>query len=43
MVPLVRSRQQVVVAPVDPSKSEVGDIVLARVARPGAAGKELAT
>ncbi|MGA5193194.1 S24 family peptidase [Streptomyces exfoliatus] len=32
MVPLIRSRQQVVVAPVDPSKVEVGDIVLARVA-----------
>ena len=32
MVPLIRSRQQVVVAPVDPSKLEVGDIVLARVA-----------
>ncbi|MEU8527725.1 MULTISPECIES: S26 family signal peptidase [Streptomyces] len=32
MVPLVRSRQQVVVAPVDPAKLEVGDIVLARVA-----------
>ncbi|GAA4019686.1 hypothetical protein GCM10022247_49260 [Allokutzneria multivorans] len=31
MVPLVRSRQQVVVAPVDPAKLEVGDIVLARV------------
>lgn len=31
MVPLIRSRQQVVVAPVDPSKLEVGDIVLARV------------
>ncbi|MFF0275503.1 S26 family signal peptidase [Streptomyces sp. NPDC004330] len=31
MVPLIRSRQQVVV-PVDPSKVEVGDIVLARVA-----------
>ncbi|MGW1932904.1 S26 family signal peptidase [Streptomyces sp. NPDC001919] len=32
MVPLIRSRQQVVVVPVDPSKVEVGDIVLARVA-----------
>ncbi|MFC5890309.1 S26 family signal peptidase [Kitasatospora sp. CM 4170] len=32
MVPLIRSRQQVVVAPVDPSKLEPGDIVLARVA-----------
>ncbi len=32
MVPLINSRQQVVVAPVDPSKLEVGDIVLARVA-----------
>ncbi|GGV23795.1 hypothetical protein GCM10010495_44280 [Kitasatospora herbaricolor] len=32
MVPLIRSRQQVVVAPVDPSRLEVGDIVLARVA-----------
>lgn len=32
MVPLIRSRQQVAVAPVDPSKLEVGDIVLARVA-----------
>lgn len=32
MVPLIRSRQHVVVAPVDPSKLEVGDIVLARVA-----------
>lgn len=31
MVPLIRSRQHVVVAPVDPSKLEVGDIVLARV------------
>ncbi|MFE5973233.1 S24 family peptidase [Streptomyces sp. NPDC056460] len=31
MVPLIRSRQQVVVVPVDPSKVEVGDIVLARV------------
>ncbi|MFI7357573.1 S26 family signal peptidase [Streptomyces avidinii] len=32
MVPLIRSRQQVVVAPADPSQLEVGDIVLARVA-----------
>ncbi|WP_431676645.1 S26 family signal peptidase [Kitasatospora sp. KL5] len=32
MVPLIRSRQPVVVAPVDPSKLAVGDIVLARVA-----------
>ncbi|MFE7463432.1 S26 family signal peptidase [Streptomyces sp. NPDC057499] len=32
MVPLIRSRRQVIVAPVDPSKVEVGDIVLARVA-----------
>lgn len=32
MVPLIRSRQQVTVAPVDPTKLEVGDIVLARVA-----------
>ena len=32
MVPLIRSRQPVVVVPVDPSKLEVGDIVLARVA-----------
>ncbi|WP_037609111.1 hypothetical protein [Streptacidiphilus rugosus] len=32
MVPLIRSRQLVVVAPVDPSKLELGDIVLARVA-----------
>ncbi|MFE6667434.1 S26 family signal peptidase [Streptomyces sp. NPDC057697] len=32
MVPLIRTRQQVVVAPVDPSQMEVGDIVLARVA-----------
>lgn len=32
MVPLIRSRQQVVVVPVDPSAVEVGDIVLARVA-----------
>jgi len=32
MVPLIRSRQLVTVAPVDPAKLEVGDIVLARVA-----------
>ena len=32
MVPLIRSRQPVVVAPVDPTKLELGDIVLARVA-----------
>lgn len=32
MVPLVRSRQLVTVAPVDPGKVETGDIVLARVA-----------
>lgn len=32
MVPLIRSRQRVIVAPVDPAKLEVGDIVLARVA-----------
>jgi hypothetical protein len=32
MVPLIRSRQEVVVAPVDPSKLTIGDIVLARVA-----------
>ncbi|MET0494689.1 MAG: hypothetical protein ABW000_16330 [Actinoplanes sp.] len=32
MVPLVRSRQLVTVAPVDPATVEVGDIVLARVA-----------
>jgi hypothetical protein len=32
MVPLIRSRQVVTVAPVDPAKVEVGDIVLARVA-----------
>src|ERR1051325_11409342 len=32
MVPLIRSRQLVTVAPVDPSKLKVGDIVLARVA-----------
>src|SRR5579859_6897185 len=32
MVPLIRSRQLVTVAPVDPALVEVGDIVLARVA-----------
>ncbi|GIH21591.1 hypothetical protein [Rugosimonospora africana] len=32
MVPLIRSRQLVTVAPVDPSAIDVGDIVLARVA-----------
>ena len=32
MVPLIRSKQLVTVGPVDPSKLEVGDIVLARVA-----------
>jgi hypothetical protein len=32
MVPSIRSRESVVVAPVDPAKLEVGDIVLARVA-----------
>jgi hypothetical protein len=32
MVPLIRNRQLVAVAPVDPTKLEVGDIVLARVA-----------
>lgn len=32
MVPLIQSRQAVVVAPVDAAKLEVGDIVLARVA-----------
>src|SRR5262245_30675822 len=32
MVPLIRSRQLVTVAPVDPAKVEAGDIVLARVA-----------
>jgi hypothetical protein len=32
MVPLVHSRDLVTVAPVDPAKVEVGDIVLARVA-----------
>ena len=32
MVPLIRSRQLVTVAPVDPARVEVGDIVLVRVA-----------
>ncbi|MGW7466952.1 S26 family signal peptidase [Streptomyces xantholiticus] len=32
MVPLIRSRAQVVVAPVDLSRLDLGDIVLARVA-----------
>lgn len=32
MVPLIRSRQLVTVAPVDPTTVDVGDIVLARVA-----------
>ncbi|GAA1838729.1 hypothetical protein GCM10009682_63810 [Luedemannella flava] len=32
MVPLIHSRQLVTVSPVDPTKLEVGDIVLARVA-----------
>jgi len=32
MVPLIRSRQLVRVAPADPAKVEAGDIVLARVA-----------
>lgn len=32
MVPLIASRDLVTVAPVDPSRVEVGDIVLARVA-----------
>jgi hypothetical protein len=32
MVPLIRSRDLVTVAPVDPARLEVGDIVLARVA-----------
>ncbi|MBO0867756.1 MAG: phage repressor protein [Micromonosporaceae bacterium] len=32
MVPLIRSRQLVTVAPVNPDLIEVGDIVLARVA-----------
>lgn len=34
MVPLIRSRQLVTVAPVDPAKLEVGDTVLARVESP---------
>ncbi|MEU8662437.1 S24/S26 family peptidase [Actinoplanes philippinensis] len=32
MIPLIRSRQLVTVTPVDPTKVQVGDIVLARVA-----------
>lgn len=32
MTPLIRSRQLVTVVPVDPSRVEAGDIVLARVA-----------
>ena len=32
MVPLIRSRQMVTVAPVNPAKVEAGDIVLVRVA-----------
>lgn len=32
MVPLIRSRELVTVAPVDPARVEVGDIVLAKVA-----------
>ncbi len=32
MVPLIRSRQVVTVAPVDATRVEVGDIVLAKVA-----------
>ena len=32
MVPLIRSRQLVTVAPVAPAKVEIGDIVLVRVA-----------
>ncbi len=32
MVPLIHSRDEVVVAPVDPNLVEVGDIVLTRVA-----------
>ncbi|MGI8333037.1 hypothetical protein ACRYCC_24045 [Actinomadura scrupuli] len=32
MVPLIRSRDLVTVAPVDPARLEVGDVVLARVA-----------
>src|SRR3954468_20691620 len=31
MIPLIRSRQLVTVAPVDPTTVEIGDIVLARV------------
>jgi hypothetical protein len=31
MVPLIRSRQSVTIAPVDPAKLAVGDIVLVRV------------
>ncbi|MFD9044532.1 hypothetical protein ACFVZA_36080 [Streptomyces bottropensis] len=34
MVPLIRSRRQVAVAPVDPAKVEAEDIVPARVAPP---------
>ena len=33
MVPLIKSRDQVVVSPVDPTRVEVGDIVLTKVAR----------
>jgi hypothetical protein len=32
MIPLIHSRQFVTVAPVDPTKVDVGDIILARVA-----------
>jgi phage repressor protein C with HTH and peptisase S24 domain len=32
MVPLIHSRDEVVVSPVDPSLIEVGDIVLTKVA-----------
>jgi hypothetical protein len=32
MVPLINSRDEVVVAPVDPTRIEVGDIVLTMVA-----------
>jgi hypothetical protein len=32
MVPLIHSRDEVIVAPVDPNLVEVGDIVLTRVA-----------
>jgi len=32
MVPLIRSRDEVVVSPVDPTRVEVGDIVLTKVA-----------